>query len=101
MRSVGSPLIAGDIIMGSCGSGGGGPGHRDQKQAIPPAARSWLANEKSAPMWSRAVERLAWLWSDSGNDLCRARAGVSVIRNAWAEISVSPPVRRWASVLCF
>lgn len=73
-RSVSSPVIAGDIILGSCGSGGGG----NFVTAIHPGdgvgGQPKLAYHlrKSAPYvpTSVAVGDLVWLWSDGGILTC-------------------------------
>ncbi len=74
-RSVSSPFIAGDIIFGSSGSGGGG----NQVTAIKAGdaaawgCRSWHYQiEKSAPYVPTgvAVGDLAWFWSDGGVLTC-------------------------------
>ncbi len=74
-RSVSSPLIAGDIILGSCGSGGGG----NFATAIKPGntaagEKAQLAYQlkKSAPYVPTgiAVGDLIWLWSDAGIVTC-------------------------------
>lgn len=74
-RSCSSPLIAGDLILGSCGSGGGGnyvvaikPGDPAKK------TDATLAYEmkKSAPYVPTGIVKgdLAWLWSDGGILTC-------------------------------
>ena len=74
-RSVSSPFIAGDIIFGSSGSGGGG------NQLVAIKAADALASgkpelayqiKKSAPYVPTgvAVGDLAWLWSDGGILTC-------------------------------
>ena len=74
MRSCSSPLIAGDLIFGSCGSGGGGnyvavvkPGDGQGR----PAALAYQMKQ-SAPYVPTGVVvgDLAWLWSDSGVLTC-------------------------------
>jgi outer membrane protein assembly factor BamB len=72
-RTVSSPLIAGDIILGSCGSGGGG----NIVTAVKPGSSgshvdlAWQL-KKSAPyvVTGIAKDDLAWLWSDSGIVTC-------------------------------
>lgn len=74
-RCVSSPLIAGDIILGSCGSGGGG----NFVTAIKPG-RATLGRKpelawqlkKSAPYVPTGVtvNNHVWLWSDSGIVSC-------------------------------
>lgn len=75
MRSCSSPIIAGDLIYGSCGSGGGGNyvtaiRAGDAAKGRPPE----LAYEmkKSAPYVPTGVVvgELVWLWSDSGVLTC-------------------------------
>jgi len=74
-RSVSSPLIAGDIILGSCGSGGGGNWVTAIKAGDAPTGRkAALAYQlkKSAPYVPTGVVLgdLAWLWSDGGIVTC-------------------------------
>jgi outer membrane protein assembly factor BamB len=74
-RSVSSPFIAGDIIFGSCGSGGGGNYVVAIKAGDSVASgKPELAYEmkKSAPYVPTgvAVGDLAWLWSDGGILTC-------------------------------
>ncbi len=75
MRSCSSPILAGDLILGSCGSGGGGhyvtavkPGDAAAKA---PAALAYEM-KKSAPYVPTgiAVGELVWLWSDGGVLTC-------------------------------
>ena len=74
-RSVSSPFLAGDIVFGSCGSGGGGnyvtaikagDATSDGKPEL-----AWQV-KKSAPYVPTgvAVGDLAWLWSDGGILTC-------------------------------
>lgn len=74
-RSVSSPILAGDLILGSCGSGGGGnfvtaikPGRTQPAQ---PAELAYQL-KRSAPYVPTgvAVGNLVWLWSDSGIVTC-------------------------------
>jgi len=74
-RSCSSPLVAGDLILGSCGSGGGGnyvvavrPGNPDQRTD----AELAYEMKKSAPYVVTGVVKdgLAWLWSDGGILTC-------------------------------
>jgi outer membrane protein assembly factor BamB len=74
-RSVSSPFMAGDIVFGSCGSGGGG----NRVVAIKAGdatgtGKPELAFEvkKAAPYVPTgvAVSDLAWLWSDGGIVTC-------------------------------
>jgi outer membrane protein assembly factor BamB len=71
-RTVSSPLLAGDLILGSCGSGGGG----NYAMAIRPPA-SAQGGKKPEMAWQLKQSMpyvptgivhgdLAWLWSDSG-----------------------------------
>jgi outer membrane protein assembly factor BamB len=75
MRSVSSPIIAGDIIVGSCGSGGGGNFVTAIKAGNATSSGSaelaWQM-KKSAPyvVTGVVVGNLAWLWSDSGIVTC-------------------------------
>ena len=75
MRSCSSPMIAGDLILGSCGSGGGGhyvtavkPGDATTKK---PAELAYQM-KKSAPYVPTGivVGDLVWLWSDGGMLTC-------------------------------
>ena len=80
-RSVSSPLVAGDLILGSCGSGAGGnyvsairPG--DPAQGKEPELAYQM--KKSAPYVPTGIVMgdLVWLWSDSGIVTClRAASG--------------------------
>jgi outer membrane protein assembly factor BamB len=74
-RTVSSPVIVGDLILGSCGSGGGGNyvaaikaggGTKDHKAELA------YQIKKSAPYvpTSVAVGDLIWLWSDAGIVTC-------------------------------
>lgn len=74
-RTVSSPIIAGDLILGSCGSGGGG----NVVTAIKPgeaasAGKPELAYQikKSAPYVPTGIYKdgLVWLWSDAGVLTC-------------------------------
>jgi outer membrane protein assembly factor BamB len=75
MRSVSSPVVAGDIILGSCGSGGGG----NFVTAVKAGGKSTDAKpelayqlKKSAPYVPTGVTvgNLIWLWSDGGILTC-------------------------------
>jgi outer membrane protein assembly factor BamB len=74
-RSVSSPMIAGDIIMGSCGSGGGGNFVTAVKAGNASSngspALAWQL-KKSAPYVPTGIVKddLAWLWSDGGVVTC-------------------------------
>ena len=74
-RSVSSPIIAGDVILGSCGSGGGGNFVTAVKAAQSTSSGSaelaWQL-KKSAPyvVTGVAAGKLAWLWADSGVVTC-------------------------------
>jgi outer membrane protein assembly factor BamB len=75
MRSVSSPMIAGDLIFGSCGSGGGGNFVTAIKAGDPARDRKpELAYQmkKSAPYVCTGivVGDLVWLWSDGGFLTC-------------------------------
>lgn len=74
-RSVSSPFIAGDIVFGSCGSGGGG------NMAV--AVRAGDATASGKPELAYEIKKsaayvptgvavgdLAWLWSDQGIVTC-------------------------------
>lgn len=74
-RSVSSPVIAGGIILGSCGSGGGGNFVTAVKAGDASAGRkAQLAYQikQSAPYVPTgiAVNDLVWLWSDGGIVTC-------------------------------
>ena len=83
-RCVSSPLISGDIILGSCGSGGGGNVVTAIKAGDPVIRRkAELAYQikKSAPYVPTGVvagDRL-WLWSDGGIVSC-VEAATGAIR---------------------
>ena len=72
-RSVSSPMIAGDIILGSCGSGPGG-NFVTAVKAGAPGRETELAYQmkKSAPYVPTGVVKgnLIWLWSDGGIVTC-------------------------------
>jgi outer membrane protein assembly factor BamB len=74
-RCVSSPLIADDMIIGTCGTGGGGsyaaavrPGDATSSGS---AELAWEM-KKSAPyvVTGIALNKLAWLWSDAGIVTC-------------------------------
>jgi outer membrane protein assembly factor BamB len=74
-RSVSSPVIAGDIIFGSCGSGGGGnfvTAIRAGDSATGRKPELAYNMKKSAPYVPTPVVYgdLAWLWSDGGILTC-------------------------------
>ena len=84
-RSVSSPVVAGDLIIGSCGSGGGGnyvvavrPGNGTKK-----AERAYDVR-KSAPYVPTSVYVGDWLylWSDGGI-ISRVRAATGEVQ--WQE----------------
>jgi len=81
-RSVSSPVIAGDVIIGSCGSGGGG----NYVVAVRPGAKPERAYEvrKSAPYvpTSVCVGEWLYLWSDGGI-VSRVRAATGEVQ--WQE----------------
>ncbi len=68
-RTVSSPLVAGDLILGSCGSGAGG-NFVTAVRAGDGGKKPELAYQlkKSAPYVTTGivVDDLAWFWSDSG-----------------------------------
>jgi outer membrane protein assembly factor BamB len=80
-RTVSSPLIADDLILGSCGSGGGGSvlsaiKAADAKSNHQPTLAYQI--KKSAPYVPTGIVigDLLWLWSDGGIISClRAPAG--------------------------
>jgi len=74
-RSVSSPIIAGDIVLGSCGSGGGGNFVTAVKPGDASAGRKTeLAYQvkKSAPYVPTGIAQgdRIWLWSDGGIVTC-------------------------------
>jgi len=82
-RAVSSPIIAGDIILGSCGSGGGGSFVTAVKVGDARAGRNpELAYQmkKSAPYVPTGITAggLVWLWSDGGIVTCLDAATGSV-----------------------
>ena len=77
-RSVSSPLLAGDMILGSCGSGGGGNFITAINLGSGTAELAYQ-NKKSMPYVPTGIVLgdLAWLWSDSGIVSCmEVRTGV-------------------------
>lgn len=75
MRSCSSPIIAGDLIYGSCGSGGGGnyvTAVRAGDAAQGRAPKLAYEMKKSAPYVPTgvAMEDKVWLWSDGGVLTC-------------------------------
>jgi outer membrane protein assembly factor BamB len=70
-RSVSSPVIAGDVILGSCGSGGGGNFVTAVNLATGKPSLAYNIR-KSAPYVPTPVTRdgLAWLLSDGGILTC-------------------------------
>jgi outer membrane protein assembly factor BamB len=83
-RSVSSPLIVGDIIVGSCGSGGGGHFVTAIKAGDATAGRktelAWQL-KKSAPYVPTgiAMGNRLWFWSDGGIVSC-VEASTGAIR---------------------
>jgi outer membrane protein assembly factor BamB len=73
-RSVSSPIVAGDIVYGSCGSGGGGNFVTAVKAGASKDRKPELAYQlkKSAPYvpTGLVVGDLLWLWSDGGIVTC-------------------------------
>jgi outer membrane protein assembly factor BamB len=74
-RTVSSPLIAGDLILGTCGSGGGGnfvTAVRAGNSARGKKPELAYQMKKSAPYVTTGivVGDLVWLWSDSGILTC-------------------------------
>mgnify|MGYP001619642022 CR=1 FL=1 len=74
-RSVSSPFAAGDILYGSCGSGGGGnfvtAVHAGDPRSGQPATLAYQM-KKSAPYVPTGVNvgDLVWFWSDAGIVTC-------------------------------
>ena len=82
-RAVSSPIVAGDIILGSCGSGGGGSFVTAIKAgALKAGQNPELAYQmkKSAPYVPTGVATngLVWLWSDGGIVTCLEAATGSI-----------------------
>jgi outer membrane protein assembly factor BamB len=82
-RSVSSPIIAGDIIFGSCGAGGGGnfvTAIKVGAASTGPKAELAYQMKKSAPYVPTgvAVGELVWLWSDSGIVTCLEAASGAI-----------------------
>jgi len=82
-RTVSSPLIAGDLILGSCGSGGGGnfvTAIRPPKNPNGEPELAWKLKQSMPYVPTGIVygDR-AWLWSDSGILTC-AEASTGKIR---------------------
>jgi outer membrane protein assembly factor BamB len=83
-RSVSSPLIAGDIIIGSCGAGGGGnfvtAVRAGSATSSGSAELAWQL-KKSAPyvVTGVIVGERAWLWSDAGVVTCLEPATGNVL----------------------
>jgi outer membrane protein assembly factor BamB len=78
-RSISSPIIAGDLVLGSCGSGAGGNVlSAIRPPAAPDAKEPALAYQlkKSAPYVPTGVYQndLIWLWSDAGIVTCLTAA---------------------------
>jgi outer membrane protein assembly factor BamB len=74
-RCVSSPILAGDIVLGTCGSGGGGNiVTAINPRNATPEHKPELAYQlkKSAPYVPTgiALGNLIWLWSDSGIITC-------------------------------
>ena len=74
-RCVSSPLIAGDLLLGSCGSGGGGnsiTAVRAGDAATGRKAELAYRMKKSAPYVPTGVVvgEWAWFWSDAGIVTC-------------------------------
>jgi outer membrane protein assembly factor BamB len=83
-RSVSSPLLAGDLILGSCGSGGGGNfvtaiRAGDAKSGAKPALAFQM--KKSAPYVPTgiALDERVWLWSDAGILTCLRTPGGEIV----------------------
>lgn len=74
-RSVSSPLVAGDLVFGSCGSGGGGNYLVAVKMGDPrhgKTAERAYDMKKAAPYVPTGIVRgdLGWFWSDGGILTC-------------------------------
>lgn len=74
-RSVSSPMLAGDVILGSCGSGGGGnyvTAIKINNTSQGPKPELAYQMKKSAPYVPTGIVigPLAWLWSDAGIVTC-------------------------------
>ena len=82
-RSVSSPIIAGDIILGSCGSGGGGnfvTAIRPGSTASGRGAELLYQLKRSAPYVPTgvALNERVWLWGDNGIVTCLDSATGSI-----------------------
>ena len=73
-RTVSSPLIAGDLILGWCGSGGGGnfvSAVRPPKTSVGKPELAWQLKQSMPYVPTGIVAGdTAWLWSDSGIITC-------------------------------
>lgn len=74
-RSVSSPLVAGDLVFGSCGSGGGGNylvAIKMGDAASGKSAERAYDMKKAAPYVPTGIVRgnLGWFWSDGGMLTC-------------------------------
>jgi len=74
-RTVSSPILAGDLILGSCGSGGGGnivTAIKPGEAATGRKAELAYQIKKSAPYVPTGIYKdgLVWLWSDAGIVTC-------------------------------
>lgn len=74
-RTVSSPVVAGDLIVGTCGSGGGGnylialePGSRDAVR--PPKVRYKIKRNAPYVPTPLAYENRLYLWADNGVVSC-------------------------------
>jgi outer membrane protein assembly factor BamB len=81
-RSVSSPIVAGNVIIGSCGSGGGGHYVTAIRAGDFSGKKPELAYEmrKSAPYVPTgiAVNGRVWLWNDAGIVTCLEAASGSI-----------------------
>lgn len=82
-RSVSSPIIAGGLIFGSCGSGGGGNYVVALRPPTDPGASPEIAYkiESSAPYVPTllAVGDLVFLWSDNGIVTCARTSNGEIV----------------------
>jgi outer membrane protein assembly factor BamB len=74
-RSVSSPVIVGDLILGSCGAGGGGNiltaiNARDAGPGHKPELAYQIKKSAAYVPTSIAMGNFVWLWSDAGIVTC-------------------------------
>jgi outer membrane protein assembly factor BamB len=101
-RTVGSPIVAGSLIISSCGSGGGA---RNMLIAVKPGPKPELVYkiERSAPYVPTSVikDDLAFLWGDNGVVTCiEAANGKKVWQKRIGGNFSSSPVRAASKLYC-